>query len=152
MIGVTTQLVSGPGCSCSSLHENLSGRGWCEQPLSRPPIESFVVNIASNLNELSAKSLAQTDGPDQLLANHIGVAIRSGPPVLQVAIAILAYLSRYADADVALGHAPREGINIGRLVAASQTASIVGAPRWILGFNVLLLALRERLNGLVDGR
>ena len=55
----------------------------------------------------------------------VGVAVAAGPPVLQVAVALLRHLPRDADTATAVRHPGRELVDAGGLVGARQSPRVV---------------------------
>lgn len=62
----------------------------------------------------------------------------------------MAHIARDADAGAAVGHAGRELIDVGRLVEACQAPGIVQSPLGVVGTDVVLVALAQLLDGLLD--
>ena len=65
-------------------------------------------------------------------------------------MAVLAYLARDADAGAAVRHAGREVVDVGGLVLSGEASLVVLAAARVVHADVLLVALRQLLDGLVD--
>ena len=65
-------------------------------------------------------------------------------------MAVLAYLARDADAGAAVRHAGREVVDVGGLVLSGEASLVVLAAVRVVHADVLLVALRQLLDGLVD--
>lgn len=86
----------------------------------------------------------------QRLCHGVGVAVGRGPAVLEVALLLVAHVARDADAGAAVGHAGRELVDVGRLVEARQAPGIVQPSLGVVGTDVVLVALAQLLDGLLD--
>lgn len=62
----------------------------------------------------------------------------------------MAHIAWDADAGAAVGHAGRELIDVGRLVEACQAPGIVQSSLGVVGTDVVLVALAQLLDGLLN--
>lgn len=88
--------------------------------------------------------------PHDGLSDRIGVAVGCWPPILEVAVAVLADLARDADAGTSVGHASRELEDVGCLVVAGEPPGVVPAAPWIVDADVVVVPLAQLLNGSFD--
>ena len=102
----------------------------------------FVKALSSSLSLLVQQSCFHQD-----LRHRVRVAVGRRPAILQVPVAILSHLARDADGGTPVGHPGREVLDAGGLVAARQTASVVGAFLGVVGPDVLRVFLGQLGDG-----
>lgn len=95
--------------------------------------------------------LAQQTGADQGLRHSIRVAVGRRAAVLEVALLLLAYAARNADAGATVGHTSGEFVDVGGFMVASETAGVVEPPFGIIGTDVVAVPFPKLLNGIFDG-
>lgn len=88
--------------------------------------------------------------PHDGLSDRVGVAVGCWPPILEVAVAILANLARDADAGTSVGHAGGELKDVGCLMVASEPPGIVPAAPRVVDTDVVVVPLAQLLDGGFD--
>lgn len=88
--------------------------------------------------------------PHDGLGDRIGVAVGRRPPVLEVAVAILADLARDADAGASVGHTGGELEDVGCLMVASEPPGVVPATPRVIDADVVVMPLAQLLDGSFD--
>lgn len=88
--------------------------------------------------------------PHDGLGDRVGVAVGRWPPVLEVAVAILAHLARDADAGASVGHAGGELEDVGGLVVAGEAPGVVPAAARVVHADVVIVPLAQLLDGSFD--
>lgn len=88
--------------------------------------------------------------PHDGLSDRVGVAVGRRPPILEVAVAVLADLARDADAGASVGHAGRELEDVGCLVVAGEPPGVVPAAPRVIHADVVVVPLAQLLNGSFD--
>jgi len=105
-----------------------------------------VVSIVLGLHAGLVEHRCPHDG----LGDRVGVTVGCRPPILKVAVAILADLARDADAGTSVGHASRELKDVGRLVVAGEPPGVVPATPWVVDADVVVVPLAQLLDGSFD--
>lgn len=102
-----------------------------------------VVSIVLGLHP----SLVEHRRPHDGLGDRVGVTVGCRPPILKVAIAVLADLARDADAGTSVGHTGREFKDVGRLVVAGESPGVVPATPRVVDADVVVVPLAQLLDG-----
>lgn len=82
--------------------------------------------------------------------NTVRVTIGRWPSILEVAFLFLGHLAGDADAGAPVGHACREVLDAGGLVATRETPLVVVSLVGVVGTDVFAVILAQLLDGLFD--
>jgi len=89
-------------------------------------------------------------GADQGVADRVRIAIAARPPVFQVTLLLFGNTTGNADADVSVGYASTEVMNITGLAFASQSALVVFPSARIIRLNMPEMLLAELVDRFFD--
>lgn len=91
------------------------------------------------MNVVIKRSL-KTSGFDEQHSDCVWIAVCRGPPILQIAVAILAHLARDSNASPSVGYTRGEVVNAAGLVATRQPTLVVISAAWIVILDVLIVS------------
>lgn len=94
---------------------------------------------------------AQQTGADESLCNAVWITVCRWATVLEVALLLLAYATRNADAGATVGHTCREFVDVWGFVMAGETAGVIKPPFGVVGADVIAVPLCKLLYGLFNG-
>lgn len=92
----------------------------------------------------------QHAGANQGVADGIGIAVATGPPVLQIALLFFGNTTRNTDADVSVGYASAKIVNVAGLAFAGQPTLVVLSSARIVRLNVPKVLLAKLIDRLLD--
>lgn len=104
---------------------------------------ALVVSIVLGLHPGLIEHCRPHDG----LGDRVGVTVGCRPPILEIAVAVLADLAWDADAGASVGHTSRELKDVGCLMVASEPPRVVPAAPRVVDTDVVVVPLAQLLNG-----
>lgn len=102
-------------------------------------------------NLISRKLLVQTDRAQDRIYNSVGIAIRTGPPILKVSTAVVGHSARNSNGGTSIGDSCTEVCDVAGLVQPGQTTLVVLSAVRVISTDVSVVRLGQLLHGSLNG-